>query len=104
MVRVENPKPEEVTQTEMGGEGWDAGSTPRAGVWGGRQRGSGQQGRNCGLKEAVSLLLRDKGPKTISGSRSPWPALRCTGSADLRRAVPTCPCAHAHGPLYRGLT
>lgn len=69
MVRVENPKPEEGTQTEMGEEGWDTGPIPRAGAWGGRQRGSGQQGRNCGLKEAVSLLLRDKGPRTLRGSQ-----------------------------------
>lgn len=85
MVRVENPKPEEGTQTEMGEEGWDTGPIPRAGVWGDRQRGAGQQGRNCGLKEAeetvplprsppgplaVSLLLEDKGPRTIRGLKS----------------------------------
>lgn len=84
MVRVENPKPEEGTQTEMGEEGCGTGRTPRAGVCGGRQRAAGQQGRNCGLKGAeeivpllcsplgplaVSLLLVDKGPRTTRGSQ-----------------------------------
>lgn len=38
MVRVENPKPEEGTQTEIGEEDRDTKLMSRAEVWGGRQR------------------------------------------------------------------
>lgn len=94
-------------QTEMGEEEWDTGPIPRAGVWGGRQRGAGQQGGTWGLKEAeetvplpcsppgpptVSLLLGNKGPRTIRGSQVLGLPLRCTGSANLRCTVPLCSC------------